>query len=147
VASTYLDGAHTVVRYVQWARLRKDGDTDVVVGVLPQAFHLRPGEEFLSGSWLEFFKGTRQQQIVDTVKMFRLSSLPPTTKSGFALGNVSEISDTATKHGTSVRIIHEEEDDLPAHTALRRWPLDNQDLFDELAADVWNEVVLNKSVP
>jgi hypothetical protein len=79
--------------------------------------------------------------------MFRASSLPPTPKSGFALGKSEAIAQAADRHGHSIRIVHEAEDDLPAHTALRRWPRDNIDLFDELADDLWNEVIFNKNIP
>lgn len=136
---------HTVARYVPWARLRRDGD-DNVVGVLPQAFSLRDDEEYLSATWLEYFSGTRDQQLLAMVSCIRNSKLAVKPKSGFALGNVAEISDACSKIGVKIRVIHEREDDNEAHTALRRWPADNPDLLTLIADEIWNDIVLNKDI-
>jgi hypothetical protein len=55
---TYLPDDHHVVRYVPWARLRKD-EHENVIGVLGAAFRLRDGEQYLSATWAEFFSGGR----------------------------------------------------------------------------------------
>lgn len=53
---TPLPDEHHVMRYVPWGRLRRDGDDDsIVLGFLPQAFQLRPDEEYLSVTWVEFY--------------------------------------------------------------------------------------------
>ena len=144
--STYIPPEHSLVRYVQWSKLRKDGD-DNVIGVFADAFKLRPTERNLSATWLEYFSGSRDEQITSAVQIIRRSRLKPKPKSGFAIGVVARISEAATKHKESIRVLHENEDDNPAHAAIHRWPRDNDDLFDELADEVWNEIVLNKSVP
>jgi hypothetical protein len=51
-----------VIRYVPWGRLRKDED-DNVLGFLPQAFQLRPEEDYLSVNWVEYHDGDRESQI------------------------------------------------------------------------------------
>jgi hypothetical protein len=147
VSSQYIPPEDTLARYVQWAKLRKDGEDDHVVGVLPDAFVPRENERDLSASWLEFHKGARAEQISATVQTFRLGSMKPTPKSGFVLGNVAKISSTAEKHGSSIRVILEPEDDNPAHVGIHRWPRDNMDLFNELADQTWSEIVLNRDIP
>ena len=144
----YLPDAHHVIRYVPWSRLRKDED-DHVIGVLGAAFRLRESEEYLSATWAEYFASARPEFIVAAAMAIRASNVTVTPRSGFAIGNVGKIKETclANERKHKVRIIHEEEDDNKAHTALRQWPRDNDPLLELIAADVWNEVVLNRDVP
>jgi hypothetical protein len=145
---TYLPPEHHVVRYVPWSRLRKDED-DNVIGILGAAFRLRDDEEYLSATWAEYFPGERPECVAAAVKTIRRSSIKVTVRSGFAVGNVASIKDACLtdsgKH--KIRIIHEVEEDNPAHTALRGWPRHNEPLLELLAQDVWCDVVLNKDVP
>jgi hypothetical protein len=144
---TYLPGEDHVVRYVPWARLRKDED-DNVIGVLGAAFRLRDDEEYLSATWAEYFAGaTHAERIAAAVKAFR-ASLVVAPRSGFATGNVDQIKETCLAHEGKhkIRIIHEPEDDNQAHTALRGWPRDNEDLLNVLADGVWSSFVLNKDI-
>lgn len=145
---TYLPDENHVVRYIPWAKLRKDED-DNVIGVLGVAFRLKDDEEFLSATWAEFFAGGRAECIISAVKAIRASKLTVTPKSGFAVGNVQAIKATcaADKQKHKIRIIHEREPDNDAHTALRGWPRDNDDLLNLLANEVWSETVLNRDVP
>jgi hypothetical protein len=55
---TNLPDEDHVMRYVSWARLRRDED-DNILGFLGAAFQLRPDEESLSVNWLEYFDGDR----------------------------------------------------------------------------------------
>ena len=146
---TYLPDDDHVVRYVPWARLRKTED-DVVIGVIGAAFKLRAGEDYLSATWLEYFKqATRQENIKSAVKAIRKSNIDVRPKSGFAIGNVGKVKEVclADPKRHKVRVIHEREDDNEAHTALRAWPSDNDDLLELIAEETWNEVVLNSQVP
>lgn len=145
---TYIPSDHHVVRYVPWARLRKD-ENSVVIGVVGAAFRLRDDENYLSATWLEFFSGSRKERIESVVKTVRASKIDVRPLSGFAIGQVERIKSRclADRKKYKIRIIHEEEDDNPAHTALRQWPRDNDDLLDLLAADEWGETVLNKNIP
>jgi hypothetical protein len=146
---TYLPPDHHVVRYVPWARLRKDED-DNVIGVLGAAFRLRDSEEYLSATWAEFFgKATHDEAVVAAVRAIRASRIDVKTRSGFAVGNVRRIKAAcfADSRKHRIRIIHEKENDNEAHTALRLWPRDNELLLDLIAKEVWNDTVLNKDVP
>jgi hypothetical protein len=148
MAITYVPPDNHVVRYVPWARLRKD-ENDIVVGVVGAAFRLRDDEEYLSATWLEFFSGSRQQKIEAAVKTVRASKIDVRPLSGFAIGQVERIKSRclADRRKYKIRVIHEKEEDNTAHTALRQWPRDNDDLLDLLAADEWSETVLNKNIP
>jgi hypothetical protein len=143
---TYLPPDDHVVRYVPWARLRKDED-DNIVGVLGAAFRLREDEEYLSATWAEYFAGSHAERIVAAVKTVRASKLKVSARSGFAVGNVQRIKDACLDKGRhKIRIIHEAEDDNQAHTALRLWPRDNEDLLNSLADDAWSAYVLNRDI-
>jgi hypothetical protein len=139
---------HHIVRNVPWGKLRKDdNDPEKVIGVLGEAFKMRPVEETLSTTWLEYFAGTRREQIDGAVRAMRASKLEIKTKSGFAIGNVDNIAAAAAAYNYSIRVLHEPEDDNKAHVAVRRWPRDDMTLFELLAAEAWSELVLNKDVP
>jgi len=145
---TYLPAEDHVVRYVPWARLRKDED-DNVIGVLGAAFRLRADEEYLSGTWAEYFAGSSHaESVAAAVRAVRASKLVVSPRSGFATGNVDHIKEIclADKGKHKIRIIHEPEDDNKAHTALRGWPRDNEDLLNALADGAWSSFVLNKDI-
>lgn len=133
-----------VMRYVPWGRLRRDGD-DNVLGVLPQAFQLRPDELSLSVNWVEFFSDpvTRVRDCVWAMRRARSAG----TKSAFAIGNVAKIKDTCLKHGFKVRIVHEPKDNEPAHSAIRRLPPDDLTLLAALAEDAFSEMIRNTDIP
>lgn len=146
--SKYLDATHHVVRYVPWAKLRKD-ENENVLGVLGVAFRLREDEEYLSATWCEFFEGSHDDCISKSVAAIRASRIDVKPRSGFAVGNVQAIGECCASHKkrSRIRFLHEETDDNPAHAALRGWPADNDDLLDILADDVWSRTILNKDIP
>lgn len=133
-----------VMRYVPWARLRKDEDENVI-GFLPHAFELRPEEESLSVNWLEYFNGDREDRIRDSVKMFR-NTRKVGKKSAFGIGNVGQIKETCGANGALVRIVYEPEANNQAHSAIRRLPRDDLSLLEALAADAFGELVRNVDV-
>jgi hypothetical protein len=138
---------HHIVRYVPWGKLRKDeDDPERVIGVLGEAFKMRPTEDTLSTTWLEYFAGSRAEQVNAAVRAVRASKLDVKTKSGFAIGNVGNIAAVAANRNYSVRVLHEPEEDNKAHAAVRRWPRDDMELFELLAAEVWSELVLNSDM-
>jgi hypothetical protein len=87
MANKYLPDADHMVRHVLHQLIRESGQ---VRGVFPQAFELRDGEEYLSASWLEYFDGTKQEQIKSTVQAIG-SARTVKSDHGFAIGNVGEI--------------------------------------------------------
>jgi len=51
----YLPDVDHVVRHIPSTLVERDPDDDSVIGCFPQAFSLKPYEEYLSAYWLEFF--------------------------------------------------------------------------------------------
>jgi hypothetical protein len=136
---------HHVMRFVPWNRLLRD-DVDNVIGFLPQAFALRPGEESLSVNWLEYFGGDRITNIRDSVLKFR-GTYKVGKKSAFGIANVKKIGDTCSATaGVKVRVVYEPSRKNPAHSGIRRLPRDDLTLLDALAVDAFSELVKNSDV-
>jgi hypothetical protein len=125
---------HHVVRYVPFGKLRKDED-DNPIGILGAAFELRDGEPYLSTTWLEYFAGSRSDQITAAIQAVRASRLSVSAKSGFAIGRIGAIATACAEHRHGIRIIHEPEDDNHAHAAVRRMPRNDDELLELLAAE------------
>ena len=133
------------MRHVPWGKLRRDED-DNVLGFLPQAFELRPEEEYLSVSWVEYYSEptTKVRDAIWGVRQARTVG----TKSAFAIGNVGRIKETCLTVGNArVRIVPEPLENWPAHAGIRRFPRDDLDLLEALAAEAFTEMVLNQDVP
>lgn len=146
--TTKIPPEHHIVRNVPWRKLRKaENNPEKVIGILGEAFTMRPIEDTLSTTWLEYFPGTRGEQIESAVRAMRASKLDIKPKSGFAIGNVDKITVATAARHYSIRVLHEPEDDNKAHVAVHRWPRDDFGLFELLAADAWSELVLNSSIP
>lgn len=136
--SKYLLDEEHIVRFVPWGKLRKDEDENVL-GVLPQAFELRPDEEYLSVTWREFYAGDESEQMRCAVEAIRNSDLKVGPKARFAVAQIGDVRPIAEGRpkARKLRIIHEPEDDNEAHAAIRGWPTEDNELFDLLAASVW----------
>jgi hypothetical protein len=136
-----------VIRYVSWARLRKDEDENVL-GFLPQAFELRDDETYLSVNWVEYHEGDREAQVRLSIWAIRDSFKKPLgAKSAFAIGQVAKVKEICQAAGSRVRVVHEPEGDNPGHSAIRQMARDNQGLLDALAADAFAEKMNNADVP
>ena len=61
---------HHVVRYVSYQRTRRD-ENDRVVGILSEAFRLRPDEAGLSVTWVEHFPGEWNEALQAAVAAIR----------------------------------------------------------------------------
>jgi hypothetical protein len=144
VPIAYLELGHRVVRYVPWAKLRKDED-DNVIGVLGVAFKLRPGEPYLSATWVEYFRSP--DPVVDAIITIRGSEIDVRPKSGFAVGAVHRIDEECKLRRRRIRFVHEASEDNKAHAALRGWPEDDDELLECLAEDAWSHTILNSSIP
>lgn len=133
-----------VMRYVPWARLRRDED-DNVIGFLAEAFELRQNEQELSLNWLEYFDGTHEERSRASVEVFR-NTRTVGKKSAFGIGNVGKIKEACSANGARVRIVYDPEDNNLAHSVIRRLPRDDLGLLEALAADCFIELVLNADV-
>ena len=57
-----LEPAHHVARYCRPRYIREDGT------LAPSAFRIRPGEEFLSANWLEYFHDSERSDQISGVR-------------------------------------------------------------------------------
>jgi hypothetical protein len=140
MAIKYLPDEDHVVRHINSQLLIRYADR--VVGCFPQAFELRPGETYLSASWLEFFSGTKRERTLAVVgAVAKARTVKPSH--GFALGNVAEVKEACASFGSRIRVIHEPDKDNPnpAYTAIRNYRSDEIQLLELLAGEAWSEIV------
>lgn len=149
----FLPKGDHISRYVPYKKLLRDvGDNPV--GILPQAFEMREerGEKALSVNWLEYFCGTHEDNIVQTIKSFRLSRDGEIgASSAFGIGNVGVLEDTCEKHRhTKVRVLYDKKKvsrNNESHARIIRLPINDMVIMQSLAADVFTTLVANKSIP
>lgn len=135
-----------VIRYVPWNKLRKD-ENDQVIGVLAEAFRMRDGEKSLSSTWMEYFSGEPEEQMVAAVHAIRASNLKVKPKSGFAIGQVSAIQAECESRNYKIHIVHDPEEDNPAHATVAGLPRDDLQILECLAIGAWSDWRLNSAVP
>lgn len=135
-----------VVRVVPFKKLRTD-ENGKVLGVTHLAFELRPDEDGLSVTWLEYFAGDRSEMLTAAVQALRASEFKPSPKSGFAIGQVGAIKATCLEYSAKIRIIHAPTGDNKAHAEVRQLPRDNVALLEALAATSWSELIMNAAIP
>lgn len=105
--------AHHIGRYCSGTRLTENGCA------APTAFHLRPGEPYLSVQWLEYLSQEDRDRAVReaTAAMARNMRLGSTAK--IAVLNVGQacnyVHDTA---GYSIRVLHKPEQNNEAHSGI-----------------------------
>jgi hypothetical protein len=130
---------HHIARYCSGTRLTEQGH------VAPTAFHLRPGEPYLSVQWLEFLKQADRsceiQGVVDVLG--RNLCLGKTAK--IAVLNVGQpcthVYDSA---GYRIKILHEPEKGNEAHSGIHDTDQD-QMIIAELLAEQVSEMHAVKS--
>lgn len=144
-ASKEIPNDYSIMRYAGRNRLILEDDK--VVSFFPQAFALRPDEEYLSVTWVEYFKGAPAEQRVRAIKAFRRSFPGVGKQSAYAIGNVGRVRDECAARSHKVRILHEPEDDNKGHCAIRRFPRDDSDLLEVLSTEVFTEIIPNSSIP
>lgn len=130
MTTKYLPRDHHIARHIKPRLIMWDEDTGEAVGVFPEAFALRDGEKDLSVSWLEFFPGSRQEQLAKVKEHTELTLNP---RHGFSVLSVESFMETCVTQNAKVRIIHEPTAGNPAHSAVHRYPRDNAELRAVLA--------------
>jgi hypothetical protein len=145
MATKYLPDEDHVVRHVNSQLLIRD-NADRVIGCFPQAFELKPGEAYLSASWLEFFPGTTEQRKAAVIAAIAAARTVKAAH-GFAFGNVGDVKEACATYGMKIRVIHEPEktNPNPAYTAIRNYRSDDLELLQLLASDTWSQVVEAKA--
>lgn len=130
---TKIPNDHHVMRYVRRKGLRRD-ENGIVLGILPQALELRPKEEFLSVTWLEHFSLEYEEGFIEASKAI-CKTLEVKKKDGFSVSKVEDIFKGCASFDVKIRILHEPEEENSGHVAVRRFPRDNIELLDLLAAE------------
>lgn len=138
------DEAH-VARYVGGNRLIKD-DFGSVVGVFPEAFALREGEEYLSVTWVEYFAGDICQKLTAAVHAIRRTIRARST-SRYLIGNVGHLKKTCRSRECAIRVLREPIDGNDGHTAVRRYASQDLALLALLASEVFTAHICNKDIP
>jgi hypothetical protein len=114
-------------------------DEDHVIGCFPQAFELRPGEHYLSASWLEYFDGVDTACLAGIVRAIsETRTIRP--RHGLAVGLVSKIKEACSDFGSRVRIVSEPKKGNPSYTTVRGYRSDEIELLELLAQDAWSQV-------
>ena len=134
-----------VVRWVRKRELRRDSD-DNVIGVLPDAFNRRKGEEYLSSTWLEHFSPDYEKGLSAAAAAIR-RQLEVKPRDGFTVGSVGKIVETCSRFEVRVRLLHEGTEENTGYSAIRGIPRDHMELFEMLAADVFTDTRVASSIP
>jgi hypothetical protein len=145
--SDRLPPEHHVLRYVKKSLLRRDGDDDTVIGILPQALERRDGEDYLSVTWIEHFSADYEGGFRASANAIR-KTMTVKKGDGFAAGQVGQISATCEAHDIKVRIVHEPDlPDNPGHSGIRGLPKDHLKALETLADDVFVDTRVSSDIP
>lgn len=135
-----------VMRHVSYKRLLKDEDGQPIGGFFPQAFQLKEGEKGLSVNWLEYFKGTHNENIETSVQKFR-ATRDIRKSSAFGISVTKQIINVCANHGADkVRVVLDEMDDNKSHSLIIRLPENDLDLLQSLAVNSFVECVFDSEI-
>lgn len=134
-----------VMRHVPWSKLHKD-ENNKVLGVLPQAFALRDGEEGLSVNWVEHYEGSLDEKIVRTVQDIR-AAVKVGPKSAFGVSTVIAVKETCRNTTKSIKVVYWPNSRNPSHTLIRHLPAEDLALLDALSKDAFSELIHNSDIP
>ena len=138
---TPLQDTDHILRHVSPARLRRDGEGNVI-GVNHQAFELKKdkGEDHLSAAWVEYFRLSQQSDnIVAAITEFK-ANLEVKPSHRFVLGNVGDIKAACASCGQKVRISHEPVLGFDSHASVRQINTDDKEMLDLLAEEALAEL-------
>lgn len=133
-----------VARHVPWKKLRRDDD-DNVLGLLPEAFELRPEEPGLSVNWLEYYSGSRSDQLQAIAQDVRAKrTIGP--QSAFGIGNVGELKSQCKGLGVPVNVVYWPTDGNLSHSRMQ-YINNDLELLALIADEVFTDFVQNKDIP
>jgi hypothetical protein len=132
-----------ILRHVPSSKLIRD-ENQVIIGCFSEAFKRRDNEEALSVTWIEYFDGTRQEQISNAVNAIR-RDIDVRPKSGFALANVGTVKSICLSFDYKVRILSDPTPNNPAHSVITQLPREEAELL-ELLATCCSEIIPASSI-
>ena len=118
-----------IARYCGGSHISEDSQ------MAPTAFHLRPGEEYLSVRWLEYLKQGDRLSEIREVRRFLSESMRLGATARIGVLNVGEVCtyvEEAT--GLSIRVLHEPVPGDLSHSGIHDTAQD-EDLIAELIAE------------
>ena len=123
-----LTSEHNVARYC--------APRNIVDGIpIPEAFHLRTGEAFLSTNWLEYFHPSdRHLQVSSVRRNLEAKGFRINRNGGFAILNVGEAIQAVS--GTSLRFVLLGQTSDPSHAGIFSIPENDADIAVALAKSV-----------
>ena len=127
-----------IMRYVPRSRLRRDEDGNVL-GILPQAFAHRDGEEFLSVNWLEHFKQDRTSNLSRCVDAQR-ATLDVGKNCVYAVAVVEKVKQVCASKQKTVRIVYQPTKGNVAHSALHVRHNEDLNIMSDLALEFEKEM-------
>lgn len=134
-----------VIRFIRKRLLRRDENGNIL-GILPQALELREGEQYLSTTWLEHFHPEYERGLVRAAEATR-RQLTVKPKDGFSTTKIGVLRRICESFGHRVRTVREPVIGNSGHVAIRRFPRDNLELMEELAARAFVDTRLASDVP
>lgn len=123
------DNSH-VARQVDHQWLDWDPEKDSARGIIPQALYHRPElkEEYLSGSWLEWYHGNMSVRLKAVLAVHRANMKKIGPDSAVALLRAGGILSACVSKSRSVRVIHHATKKNSAYVKIEGLPTDNSDL-------------------
>ena len=127
-----LASSHHVARYCRRRDIRNNG------AVSPAAFEFRPGEEYLSTNWLEYFRNLdRQSQIAGVRRALTDKGFRIRPSAAFAVLNVGDATDACqTELNRSIQFVALGEPHDPSHTGIFGYTVADTDTAAALAKTV-----------
>jgi len=108
--------------------------------VTAAAFELKPGEEYLSVNWLEFFGDSNRASQIDKIRsVFVEKGYSLGAKARFTVLNVGEAREYVKKecpNNTSISFAHEPTEDDPSHCGILDTALNDEFIIAELLAEL-----------
>lgn len=136
-----------VMRHVPWNKLHKD-ENDNVLGILPQAFALKDGEDGLSVNWVEHYEGSHNEQIEKTVRAIRaVMDVRPKSKSAFGVSTVIAVKEACKNTTKAIRVVYWPNLNNPSHTLIQHLPAEDLALLDALSKEAFTELIHNSDIP
>ena len=127
----HLPFGHHTARYCSGTRLTTKGFA------APTAFHLRPGESYLSVQWLEYLNQTDRWSEIQEIINFLSRDMRLGSTAKIAVLNVGEICNHVYDSlGYRIRVLHEPEEGNAAHSGIHDTARDEMMIAELLAEKV-----------
>lgn len=133
-----------VLRHASYKRLNRDCEGKIL-GLLPQAFALRPKDKGLSVNWLEYFDGDQHFQIKESIR--ELKSVQDIRKSSaFGVAKVSSVKNICINNKLTVKIVYTPRNKILSHSEIRQLPMDDLLIQEALAYEAFTKLIPNSEI-